>query len=95
VKVCPVSDANPALQLSNNGAGNVAPAPVSPTADAGVTAKIDSARAAAATFNDFEIFIRLFPLISGWYRCGTNTRTTYAGRLNSWLISNKQMAKTR
>jgi hypothetical protein len=60
-----VSAAKPALQASIRGTGNVAPAPVRPTEYAGVTAKNDSARAAAAIFNDFEIFIRLFPLISG------------------------------
>jgi hypothetical protein len=83
------------LQISISGCGNVAPAPVSPTEYAGVTAKNESARAAAAIFNDFVIFIRLFPLISGWYRCRTNTSTTYADRLNSRLITMKQIAKTR
>jgi hypothetical protein len=60
-----VSAAKPALQASNSGCGNVAPAPVRPTENAGVTAKNDSARAAAAIFNDFEIFIRFFPLRYG------------------------------
>jgi hypothetical protein len=90
-----VSAAKPALQESIRGTGNVAPAPVSPTADAGATAKNDSARAAAAIFIDFVIFIRLFPLISGRYRCGTNTSKTYVSRLNCRLINRELEVKTK
>jgi glyceraldehyde 3-phosphate dehydrogenase len=53
------------------------------------------ARAAAAIFIDFVIFILLFPLISGWLRCGTNTRQTYTWAINCWVKSRKQRAKTK